>query len=283
MNIRNADFAGSWYPADPRDCEREIRRFLKESSDKPELNRRPVGGIVPHAGWFFSGSISCNVIKALEDDAGVDVFIIFGMHLHAGSPNYIMTEGAWATPFGKLQIEHKIAKELTEKFSFVVETPENYTRDNTIELQLPFIQYFFRTAKIVPIGVPPTRKSLEIGIAVSKIANRMGLRVKILGSTDLTHYGLNYGFTPKGVGTEALEWVRNENDRRMIDAMLLMDPENVIREATKNQNACCSGAAAAAIAAGKQMGAQTARKLAYATSYEKNPGDSFVGYVGIIF
>jgi hypothetical protein len=69
----------------------------------------------------------------------------------------------------------------------------------------------------------------------------------------------------------------------MIDAMLLMDPENVIREATKNQNACCSGAAAAAIAAGKQMGAQTARKLAYATSYEKNPGDSFVGYVGIIF
>ncbi len=283
MKIRNADFAGSWYPADAEDCEREIQKFLKEDYEEPELNHRPIGGIVPHAGWFFSGSISCKVIKALEDDGDVDVFVIFGMHLHAGSPNYIMTDGAWATPFGKLEIEQNIAKELAQKFSFIIETPQNYIRDNTIELQLPFIKYFFKKTKIIPIGVPPIRSSLEIGAATSKIANRMGLRLKIIGSTDLTHYGLNYGFLPKGLGADALSWVRNENDQRIIDAMLSMDPENVIREATKNQNACCAGAAATAIAAGKQMGAQTARKLAYATSYEKNPGESFVGYVGIIF
>jgi AmmeMemoRadiSam system protein B len=78
-------------------------------------------------------------------------------------------------------------------------------------------------------------------------------------------------------------WVRDENDRRAIDAMIRMDAEAVIREGLTHDNACCSGAAAAAIAAGKAMGAQKAEQLIYATSYDKSPGDSFVGYAGILF
>jgi AmmeMemoRadiSam system protein B len=77
--------------------------------------------------------------------------------------------------------------------------------------------------------------------------------------------------------------MRNENDRKIIEAMLSMDPEKVISEAMAHHNACCSGAAATAIAAGKQLGAEHAESITYATSYEKSPGDSFVGYTGIVF
>ena len=209
--------------------------------------------------------------------------MIFGMHLHTGSPNYIMAAGAWETPFGKIEIEEALADKLVEKFTFQIETADNFTQDNTIELQLPFIKYFFEDAKIVPIGVPPAKKSLEIGKAVADISTRLGLRIKVIGSTDLTHYGLNYGFVTKGTGPAALDWVRNENDRRVIDAMLDMDPDTVISEALANQNACCGGAAATAIAAAKQLGAEKAETIAYATSYDKSPGDSFVGYAGIVF
>jgi AmmeMemoRadiSam system protein B len=80
-----------------------------------------------------------------------------------------------------------------------------------------------------------------------------------------------------------VNWVRNKNDRRVIDAMLAMDPEKVIQEGLTHQNACCSGAAASAIAAAKHLGAQQAETVAYATSYDKSPGSSFVGYVGIVF
>ena len=79
-----------------------------------------------------------------------------------------------------------------------------------------------------------------------------------------------------------MDWVRNENDRRVIDAMLALEPENVIAEAQTRQNACCAGAAATAIEAAKHLGADQADELAYATSYDKSPGDSFVGYVGIV-
>ena len=80
-----------------------------------------------------------------------------------------------------------------------------------------------------------------------------------------------------------MEWVKNTNDRRVIDTMVAMEPEKIIDEALASQNACCSGAAATAIAAAKALGADQAHKIAYATSYDKSPGNSFVGYVGIVF
>ena len=283
MKIRKAILAGSWYPGSASGCEKEIKNFLEEYSQKPMPERALTGGIAPHAGWYFSGSIACNVINCLKDEHSPDVFVVFGMHLHTGSPSYIMKEGAWETPFGAIEIQKALAAELVEKFSFQIESAENFTQDNTIELQLPFIKYFYKDAKIVPIGVPPTKNSLEIGKAVADISNRLGLRIKIIGSTDLTHYGPNYGFVTRGTGSAALDWVRNENDRSVIDAMLDMDPDTVISEALSKHNACCSGAAATAIAAAKRIGAEKADMIAYSTSYDKSPGDSFVGYVGIVF
>ena len=283
MNMRRASFAGSWYPDIPEACEREIKQFLG-GKEGLEIPKGPwVGGIVPHAGWYFSGAIACQVIHALKTGTPPDLFILFGMHLHPASPNYIMTEGAWETPFGELVIETELARSLAERFPFRIETAQSYAKDNTIELQLPFIKYFFPKARIVPMGLPPRKTSLEIGKAAAEISSDLGLSAKVVGSTDLTHYGYNYGFIPEGTGASAVKWVRNENDRKVIEAMLAMNPTGIIAEALANQNACCSGAAAAAMAAGKVLGATSATQTAYATSYDKSPGDSFVGYVGILF
>jgi hypothetical protein len=282
-NVREAVFAGSWYPSSAAECEREIAGFLAEGKNLNPPDRELVGGIVPHAGWYFSGSIACNVIHCLKGQGTTDVVVIFGMHLHADSPCYMMAEGAWETPFGEIPVEETMANEIAQKFSLTLETPKRFTQDNTVELQLPFIKYFFKDAKIVAIGVPPHKNSLEIGRTVVEISKRLGLRVKVIGSTDLTHYGANYGFVSKGSGEQAVDWVRKENDRRVIDAMLALEPEKIITEARSSQNACCAGAAATAIETAKHLGADRADELAYTTSYDKSPGDSFVGYVGIVF
>jgi AmmeMemoRadiSam system protein B len=136
--------------------------------------------------------------------------------------------------------------------------------------------------RIVAIGVAPTSQSIEIGQAVADYAVHNGKSLKVIGSTDLTHYGRNYGFSPKGSGPQALAWVRDENDRRVIDAIQSLLPEQVIREGLQNQNACCVGAVSAAMAAARHMGATRAHAVRYATSYDKSPGDSFVGYAGIV-
>jgi AmmeMemoRadiSam system protein B len=281
-NVRKAMFAGSWYPASASECKTEIDSFLEEGKNIKSPDRRLVGGIVPHAGWYFSGSIACNVISRLKSEDPPDVIVVFGMHLHPNSQCYLMAEGAWETPFGEIPVEERLAAELVEKYSFSLETPDRFSQDNTIELQLPFIKYFFKDTKIVAMGVPPSESSLEIGKSVIDLAKEMDLTAKVIGSTDLTHYGSNYGFTSQGRGKKAVDWVRSENDRRVINAMLALEPEKVISEALASQNACCAGAVATAIAAAKNLGADQADEIAYATSYDKSPGDSFVGYVGIV-
>jgi hypothetical protein len=282
---RRAVFAGSWYPARARECEAQIQGFIEGSRIPPPRNPNPVGGVVPHAGWFFSGSIACNVIHALKKDGlpAPDVVLVFGMHLRPSSPNIMMPRGAWETPFGDLTVAEDLAAEMAGKFPFRLETPDHFTQDNTIELQLPFIKYFFPDASILAMGVPPTEASLQISQAVVETARRLGLGLRVIGSTDLTHYGTSYGFSGHGTGPSAVAWVQQENDRRIIEAMLDLDPKRLISEALENQNACCPGAAAAAIEAGRHLGAKEAESIGYATSYERSPGESFVGYVGIVF
>ena len=283
MAVRPADLAGSWYPANAADCRRTIESFAEESMPCPSSKGGGVGGIVPHAGWVFSGRIACSVIRCLQREPAPNTCVIFGRHLHPESGNYIMKEGMWSTPLGDLEIDNELGEALDSEFSFNLETATQYDQDNTIELQLPFVKYFFPEAKLVPIGVPPRTESLRIGERVAELCNEMGRRAVILGSTDLTHYGYNYGYAPKGSGQEAVDWVKNENDKAIVDLMVNMDPQGVIEDAMNKQNACCAGAAAAAIVAAKGLGAGQGEKLVYATSYDVRPDSSFVGYAGVLF
>lgn len=282
-DTRKPDFAGTWYPGRASDCLRTIEAFINDDMTCPEGVSPGIGGIVPHAGWFYSGRIACNVIRCLKGDSQPDTVAIFGRHLRPGSANYIMKEGRWSTPLGDMEIDRDLGDALASEFPFQVETPYNYEADNTIEVQLPFVKHFFPDAMLLPLGVPPAEASLKIGERLTELAENRGRKIVALGSTDLTHYGPNYGFMPVGTGLESVEWVKNKNDRAVVDLMLGMKEREVISESLRNGNACCSGAAATAIAAAKRAGARKGYEIVYSTSYDIRPDSSFVGYVGIVF
>ena len=298
MKTKEAYFRGTWYPSTPGECEDEIKKFLENTNEKKSPDELNIGVIAPHAGWAFSGGVACRAISQLAGEEA-DLIILFGTHLHPESPARIIGQGMWETPFGDLHINEEFAGNMMELFDFDVETPDEFSffnipgralaqapgdrSDNTIELQLPFVKYFFKEAKIAVIGAPPRPIAMDMGKVAAEISESMGLRTKIIGSTDLTHYGPSYDFSPKGSGKKAVEWVKNENDKQIIDAMLEMDPQQVLDQAKQHANACCPGAVAAAMAASKRLGATTARLSQYRVSSDISPGDNFVGYAGIVF
>ena len=114
--VRKAVFAGSWYPSSASECEREINGFLVEGKNLTPPGRALVGGIVPHAGWYYSGSIACNVIHTLSRGTAPEVIMVFGMHLHPGSRNILMADGAWDTPLGPLTVDTPLAEALRRRF-----------------------------------------------------------------------------------------------------------------------------------------------------------------------
>lgn len=283
MTIRRATLAGSWYDGDERGCRRTIGEYLKTARAVASPEVRRIGGIVPHAGWYFSGQIACNVIHCLKTDADPDVVVVFGTHLAPTHPNLIMTEGEWETPLGNLEVDGDFAAELAKGFNFVVQEPASAQRDNTIEVQLPFVKYFFPNARLVPVSVAPSKDAPRIGEKAAAIALDSGKKIRVIGSTDLTHYGPNYMFVTHGMGEESVRWVKEKNDKRIVDMMMALDAESIVQEGLRHDNSCCPGAAAAAIAAGKKLGAVKAELLVYTTSYDVRPDASFVGYAGIVF
>jgi MEMO1 family protein len=285
MEKKKMHFAGAWYPASAQECETTIKEFIKEGQDS--LTGNFAGGIVPHAGWYFSGSIACRVIASLQSgeksDGKTDTIILFGAHMHVQSEPFILSCGSLETPFGDIEVDSELTELICAAISIRKKPPSMFPDENALELQYPFIRYFFPNSKIVVMGVAPSSFAAVIGDMTVNEALKMSRKIRIIGSTDMSHYGPNFGFTPAGTGEKAVEWVRNTNDRSAIDAMLAMNEEEIIKQGLTKHNMCCPGAAAATAVAAKKLGAAQGVELAYASSYEKSASPSFVGYSGILY
>lgn len=292
MALKKPRFAGSWYPRTGRECERSMKQYddeLQSHLGEHELLSSGIaGGIVPHAGWFFSGKTAYAVFnriakRAAESGTVPDLFFVFGMHLAPGGPNYLFMDDGFETPLGAIRLNREAAENLSMQFDMVRETAEDSVSDNTIELQLPFIKHLFPEAEIVTVGVSPDEKAVAIGEAAFEIARELERKPCFIGSTDLTHYGPNYGFTPQGIGKQSVRWVKEQNDREIIESFLGAKPREVIQRALASHNACCSGAAAAAIASVRRGGVEQGFLVDYTTSYDRHPDSSFVGYAGVLY
>ncbi|MCP4022194.1 MAG: AmmeMemoRadiSam system protein B [Desulfobacteraceae bacterium] len=281
MDKKKAAFAGSWYPATPGECEEQIQTFIHEKQGI--LDGSFAGGIVPHAGWYYSGSIACRVIGSLKSQTKIDTVVLLGAHMHPQSEPFILTHGVCETPLGDLMVDEELVSHITDGISIRKRDPMRFPDENTLELQYPFVKYFFPDAMIVSAGVAPSNFASIIAHTIVESAQKLSRKIVVVGSTDMTHYGSNFGFTPAGTGEKAVDWVKNENDKNAIDVMLEMDDAAIISQGLDHKNMCCAGAAAATAAACKKMGAAKAMTLDYATSYEKSASESFVGYSGILY
>ncbi len=286
-------FAGSFYPGTEYECKEMIAEMEKDVY-KPNVNfKNAVGGIVPHAGWVFSGKISFSVFNAIKEfNKEVDTFILFSANHSAYiSKSAIVSKGKWQTPFGEIEIDENLAGKILKEGKIYVEDNSNaHANEHSIEVQLPFIKFLFPNAKIVTIMPVISDDAIKLGEIVGNIVKKekeeRQKNIVIVGTSDLTHYGLNYDFTPKGCGTDALKWVKEVNDKKIINLMLNLEYDKIIEESNKNMNACGPGAISAIIAAAKILGSKKGNLIKYATSYDVFPQygmDSFVGYAGVLF
>jgi AmmeMemoRadiSam system protein B len=302
MTVRQPAVAGHFYPSSPEACRAEVRAYLARSeSDEfyPEAaglrsgleagTERLVGGIVPHAGWICSGSIAAEVLQELARRAGIETFVIFGAaHRLASDTAALYGRAAWATPLGEIAIDEDLASAVLSASSDVEENDRPHFVEHSIEVQLPFVQHLAPAARLLPILVPHMASGPAIGLAVAEQARLLEREVVFVGSTDLTHYGPRYGFSPKGKGLAGLKWAKGVNDRRMIELICRMEADQIAPQARQHQNACGSGAVAATIAACRRWGATRGVLLRHATSKEvlaDRYGEmaDAVGYAGIVF
>ncbi|MBN2439983.1 MAG: AmmeMemoRadiSam system protein B [Spirochaetales bacterium] len=274
MNIRPRTLPPGWYPSSQDRVERVIIDFMVDHTD---IEQTIYSGIVPHAGWGFSGSIACRVISHLDPD--ISTIIVVGGHLSPGKTVLAAFEEGYSTPLGILKGDIELLGAIQKEMDLT----EDLYSDNTVEIQLPFIKYFFPDVHVLGMRAAPSAIAEDLGKVICEAARTQGKKVAVIGSTDLTHYGSNYGYAPKGSGAGAVEWVKTQNDKKFIDACLAMDSELALSSAQKDKSACSAGGAVCAMSFAHAMGGEKGLLLEYKTSWDVQPSESFVGYAGILY
>lgn len=276
--IRRPVLPEGWYPG----SRAQVVSTLETWCGSVEAGKDALAVVAPHAGWFFSGRTAARAISQL---AAADTVVVAGGHLAQGSPILYAPENAVETPLGMLETDAPLLSALFDALRDAgIPPPQPDTRaDNSVEVLLPMVAYFQPGARLIWLRCPPRQDSKELGAALSTAAVALGRKVACIGSTDLTHYGPNYGFMPAGSGEKAERWVRSINDKAFIDALLAMNAETALSLALKRYSACSAGAALAALGYAISSGAAEARLVEYTTSLEMHEADSFVGYAGIAF
>ncbi|MGM0401583.1 MAG: AmmeMemoRadiSam system protein B [Chloroflexota bacterium] len=285
MPIRHPTVAGMFYPQGERTCRQEVEAYLDVELEAVEGTIW--GGVVPHAGWDFSGPTAGRVFSALDTGTPPETFLLLGA-IHRGGVNApsLYGSGEWETPLGTLPVDEELARRLLEELEGeVVDKPQAHASEHSIEVQLPFIKYLFPEASILPLAIPPFSQAHDLGRRIAEVAKGVERRVVAIGSSDLTHYGPRYGFTPAGMGTSGLEWMK-ENDRRLLRLAREMRASEVVEEAQTHHNACGAGAIAATMGYALGRGADEGVVLHYTTSHEARPMGQprdAVGYGAVIF
>lgn len=283
MPDRPAAKAGTWYPAHPETL-REIVTALIAAVPASSVTPGIVAGVVPHAGLMFSGGIAAHLFSALHHSRPVIDTIVFlgAVHTMRLSRPAVWADGNWETPLGAVAVDETLADAIVANCGADAFCEPHY-QDNAIELQTPFVRILFPQASIVPVAMPPMTGASGFGKKLAQVlADR---NAAVIASTDLTHYGVNYGFMPAGTGEKALAWAK-ENDRRLLRLAGKMDAESIVPTAECDRSACGAGALAAAVAYARERGVTKGELLAHTTSFEIMPDDVYemsVGYAAMAF
>ena len=271
--VRKTNFSGSWYPGMDLDVKKQLQKW---DDDLYPFDKMIISGVVPHAGWYFSGKIAYDLIRRFDPE--LEFLFVIGGHLPQESPILYCDEDYFETPCGKLQIEK-------EYINLIIKyLPSRYDNraDNTIEVQLPIIKALFENVKIIPLRVPAGKSCLKLIDVVERYSTENNHKIGILGSTDLTHYGSNYDFAPIDSMRDPIKWVE-KSDRKILNAMVELIPEDILDLAAENHSACSAGAAACAASFAALRGVKKGRLITYDTSYSKHEAESFVGYGSVAY
>ena len=290
MQIRKPVVAGQFYPAGRDACLAQVCECLTSRPLPESLPDSIVAGIVPHAGWTFSGDLAALVFAAIQRRCErVDTFVINGAaHGYLGTMPLVDDSERWQTPLGTVELDGELRDDLLER-GVVRAEGSAHRAEHSIEVQIPFVQHLFPEARILPIIVPPRQAAVSFGEALAETADQRDKTVVCIGSTDLTHYGPRYGFMPMGGGAEGLRWASEVNDRAFLDLAVDLKPARLLAQAVEKGSACGPGAAAATVAMARRRGAGRGHLLAQTNSnaimLEKmgSTSSDSVGYAAVVF
>ena len=219
QNVRPPAWAGMFYPADSTELTRLVARLTRQAAETPvDLpNHKPLRALImPHAGYVYSGLTAAHAAPVLDGRTYATVVVMGPDHRVGFRNNAISPVAAYQTPLGQVPLSDK-AERLRRSAGLFHSNPASDRQEHSVEVILPFLQYYLKTFEFIPIVMGPGNP-VENASAVDSL---IGPDTLVVVSSDLSHY-LSY---EEAVG----------RDRQTIQAILGLDSGHV---ATRDNIAC---------------------------------------------
>ena len=263
--IRRPCVANHFYPGDPKVLRDTVRSFVARDGKE-----EAIGVLSPHAGYIYSGKVAGMVFSAIHIPD--DVVLLGPNHTGLGEVAALYPHGTWETPLGGVRINEDLARLILGEVTMIRGDTAAHLREHSLEVQLPFLQYFNPSVRIVPIAFMHMdyERSIEIGKALGRVLKGYGREVLVVISSDMNHY-------------ESQD-VTEMKDMEAIGKMLKLDLEGLWRVVRDRDISMCGIVPAiVGFQACIEMGAREAKLVKHMTSGEVS-GDygHVVGYAGII-
>jgi hypothetical protein len=212
--VREAVFAGKFYPADPEHLYQQIQTLLgeaRQTESQPPTDKKLKALVMPHAGYIYSGRTAAHAARML---AGADFskVIIMGPDHRVGFQNgAISNANAYETPLGRIDL-HPDAARLRHRFDCFRHVPASDQTEHSIEVILPFLQTQLDGFQLMPIVMGPGNIQ-RYAKAINSIYDENSLLVV---STDLSHY-LSYSKANRR-DRQTIEMILNLNSSDLADS-----------------------------------------------------------------
>lgn len=150
--VRQPVVSGSFYPANAQNLKSQLEQLFNQTENKV-VNKNIAALIVPHAGYVFSGQVAASAYAKIDPDKLFSrIFIIGTSHHVLLNGASIYNQGDYETPLGKVNVDVELANQLINRNNLFTYNPAAHTKEHSIEVQLPFLQFRIKKPfKIVPI------------------------------------------------------------------------------------------------------------------------------------
>ncbi|MBR9698945.1 AmmeMemoRadiSam system protein B [Candidatus Woesearchaeota archaeon] len=277
---RHPAVSGQFYESSPKKLQEQIKscflsRFGPGSLPERKDREHPIGIISPHAGYMYCGACQAHGFKELAESRLPETFLILGLS-HGGYPTCVSLED-WETPLGKVQNDTELQKSIMDDLSIPVDEAA-HAAEHSLEVQVPFLQFIAKNnIKIAPLIVSPDLDFKKIAQALHKVIKK---DVVIITSSDFTHYGLNYGYSPF---SENIKENMYKLDQGALDFIRKLDAAGFLQYTVETGATICGKYPIAVfLEFAKLRGAKKAELLKYYTSGDVvEDYSSAVGYASV--
>ncbi len=185
--------AGQWYPAERDELSSQIAGYLNAATG--EIYPQVQALILPHAGYRYSGQTAAYGVRQLQGKQFSRVIVMGPSHRVPLSNMAAIPSGTGTrTPLGIVPYDTEFIQKM-RGYNLVGTVPPAGEQEHSAGIQVPLLQQGLGEFHLVLmiLGQMDEKTTKRLADILCGLIDEKTL---VIASSDFTHYGPNYGYTP---------------------------------------------------------------------------------------